>query len=186
MSQSSGASVYQCKVTLKGSKPPIWRRIQVRSDTTLYKLHQILQAVMVWSDCHLHQFVIHGTNYGTPDPEFDFEVENEKRVKLNQVIFGVKERFIYEYDFGDSWEHVILLEKILPLDREAAYPICLSGKRACPPEDCGGMWGYYDFLDVIQNSDHPEHAEMLEWIGGSFDPEAFDLDAINQEVKRIK
>lgn len=183
MSQSSNVSVYQFKVTLNGSKPPIWRRIQVRSDTTLYELHQILQVVMGWSDYHLHQFVISGVSYGTPDPEFDFEVKNEKMVKLNQVISEVKEKFIYEYDFGDSWEHVILLEKILPLDQDAACPICLAGKRACAPEDCGGIWGYYDFLEAIQNPKHPEHDEMLEWVGGSFDPEDFDLNVLNQEIK---
>lgn len=188
MPQLSSVSVYQFKVTLRDSKPPIWRRIQVRSDTTLYKLHQTLQVVMGWSDYHLHQFVIHGAYYGTPDPEFDYEVKNEKRVKLNQVISGEKEKFVYEYDFGDSWKHVILLEKILPLDQEVAYPICLAGKRACPPENCGGIWGYYDFLEAIQDPKHPEHDEMLEWVGGSFDPEEFDLDAINEEVKtyRIK
>ena len=90
MSRSSGVSVYQFKVVLKDSKPPIWRRIQLRSDTTLYKLHQILQVVMGWSDYHLHQFVIQGVYYGTPDPEFDFEVKSEKRVKLDQVISEVK------------------------------------------------------------------------------------------------
>ena len=183
MPQLSSVSVYQFKVTLRDSKPPIWRRIQVRSDTTLYKLHQTLQVVMGWSDYHLHQFVIHGVYYGTPDPEFDYEVKNEKRVKLNQVISGEKEKFVYEYDFGDSWNHMILLEKILPLDQEVAYPICPAGKRACPPEDCGGIWGYYDFLEAIQDPKHPEHDEMLEWVGGSFDPEEFDLDAINEEVK---
>jgi hypothetical protein len=183
MSQASNVSVYQFKVTLNGIKPPIWRRIQVRSDTTLYELHQILQVVMGWSDYHLHQFVISGVYYGTPDPEFDFEIKNEKRVKLKQVISEVKKKFIYEYDFGDSWEHVILLEKILPLDRDATYPICLAGKRACPPEDCGGIQGYYDFLEAIQNPKHPEHDEMLEWVGGSFDPEEFDPNVLNQEIK---
>lgn len=183
MSQSSSVSVYQFKVTLNGSNPPIWRRIQVRSDATLYNLHQILQVVMGWSDYHLHQFVIGKIYYGTPDPGFGFEIKDEKKVKLNQVISEEKERFLYEYDFGDSWEHVILLEKILPLDQRVAYPICLSGRRACPPEDCGGIWGYYNFLEAIQNPNHPEHDDMLEWIGGSFDPEEFDLDVINRKIR---
>jgi hypothetical protein len=182
MTQSSRVSVYQFKVTLRDSKPPIWRRIQVRGDTTLYKLHQALQVVMGWRDCHLHQFIIHGTCYGTPDPEFDFEVKNEKRVKLNRVLSGAKEKFVYEYDFGDSWEHVILLEKTLPLDQEVTYPVCLAGKCACPPEDCGGVWGYYDFLKVIQDPKHAEHAEMLEWVGGTFDPKAFDIDEVNRDM----
>lgn len=178
-------SVYQLKVTLKESKPPIWRRIQVNSDITLYKLHQILQVVMGWFNCHLHQFVVHGEYYGTPDPDFDFEVKNEKRVKLNQVASTTGDKFVYEYDFGDSWEHVILLEKILQPEAEVHYPICLKGKRACPPEDCGGIWGYNDLLEIIQDSAHPEHKDMLERLGGSFDPEEFDLGVVNQKLKTI-
>jgi len=183
--KDQAVSVYQIKVTLKESKPPIWRRIQVNSDITLYKFHQILQAAMGWSDYHLHQFVVHGKYYGTPDPDFDFEVKNEKRVKLNKVFSEAGGKFIYEYDFGDSWEHVILLEKILPLDQDVTCPVCLAGKRACPPEDCGGIWGYYNFLEAIHDPEHPEHDEMQEWIGGSFDPEEIDVDAVNQRLKAI-
>jgi hypothetical protein len=183
--KKQATNVYQLKVTLRGSKPPIWRRLQVNSDISLYKLHQILQVVMGWFDSHLHQFIVHGEYYGTSDPDFDFEVKNEIRVKLNQVISKVNEKFIYEYDFGDSWEHVILLEKILPLDKEVAYPICLAGKRACPPEDCGGIWGYYNLLEAIQDPKHPEHDEMLEWVEGNFDPEEFDLDVINRNYLAI-
>lgn len=178
-------SVYRLKVTLKESKPPIWRKIQVNSNITLYKLHQILQVVMGWFDSHLHQFVVHGEYYGTPDPDFGPDVKNEKRIKLSQVVFEAGDKFIYEYDFGDCWEHVILLEKILEPEVGAHYPICLKGKRACPPEDCGGIWGYYDLLEAIQDSAHPEHKDMLEWIGGSFDPEEFDGDVINQKLKTI-
>ncbi len=175
------------KVTLEDSKPPIWRRIQVTNDTTLYKLHKILQVVMGWSDAHLHQFIIDETHYGEPHPDYMlFKMKNEKTVKLNQVISGEKAKFIYEYDFGDSWYHKILVEKILPLEPDKHYPVCLKGKRACPPEDCGGIWGYYDFLKTIQNPNHPEHDHMLEWVGGSFDPEAFDLDEINRQLKKIR
>lgn len=184
--QPADIPVYQLKVTLRDSKPPIWRRIQVTSDTNLHKLHRILQAVMGWSDYHLHQFIVHGVYYGTPDPDFGLEVKNEKKVKLSQVVSSVKGKFIYEYDFGDSWEHVILLEKILLPEAGVYYPICVKGKRACPPEDCGGIWEYYNLLQIIEDADHPEHDEMLEWVGGSFDPEVFDLDAVNQELKNIK
>ncbi|MFH0937961.1 MAG: plasmid pRiA4b ORF-3 family protein [Planctomycetota bacterium] len=185
MSQSPTISVYQFKTTLIHSKPAIWRRIQVASDTTLGEFHQILQTAIGWSDSHLHQFIIQGVYYGEPDAEFEDEdeVKDEQKVELNQVVSSVKEKFIYEYDFGDSWELVIMLEKILPFDPEAVYPICLDGERACPPEDCGGIYGYYDFLEAIKDPKHPEHAEMLEWVGGNFDPEEFDLDAINKEIK---
>ncbi len=183
--QSTDLCVYQIKVTLKGSKPPIWRRIQVTSDTSLYELHHILQVVMGWENYHLHQFTIGGTYFGEPHPDYGFEMEDEAPVQLHQVVSGVKTKFVYEYDFGDSWEHNILIEKILPLEAGQHYPLCLTGRRACPPEDCGGIWGYAYFLEAIQSPDHPEHEDMLEWVGGDFDPEAFDLDEINRELKKF-
>ena len=184
--QSTSETVYQLKVTLVGSKPPIWRRIQVLGDTSLAKLHQILQDVMGWTDSHLHQFVVDGVYIGVPDPDFGMEVRNEKTVKLSQVAHGERSKFTYEYDFGDSWEHQILVEKVLEAEPGVRYPVCLAGKRACPPEDCGGIWGYASLLQTIQNPDDPEHEDMLEWLGGGFDPEAFDLDAINQALKHYQ
>lgn len=178
--------IYQLKVTLKGSKPPIWRRIQVVSDVSLAKLHQILQIAMGWTDSHLHQFMVGQTYYGVPDPQFDFEIEDEKKVRLSQIAPDVKKKFIYEYDFGDSWEHEIAVEKILQPEPGVRYPVCLAGKRACPPEDCGGMWGYESFLEAIRDPQHPEHDEMLEWVGGEVDSEAFELDPVNQDLKSIR
>ena len=107
-------------------------------------------------------------------------------VKLAEVISAEKDKFIYEYDFGDSWYHNILIEKILPPDTKKHYPVCIKGKRVCPPEDCGGVSGYYYFLEAILDPDHPEHEEMLEWEGGSFDPEAFDIDGVNRILKKIR
>lgn len=178
--------IYQLKVTLKDSKPPIWRRVQVASDVSLAKLHQILQVAMGWTDSHLHQFVVGQTYYGIPDPGFDFEVEDERRARLNQVAPGVKKKFIYEYDFGDGWQHEIAVEKILQPEPGVRYPVCLAGKRACPPEDCGGVWGYESFLEIIRDLKHPEHDEMLEWAEGEFDSEAFDLNSVNQDLKSIR
>jgi len=175
--------VYQLKITLTDSKPPIWRRVQVASNTTLSELHRVIQVAMGWWDSHLHQFVIHGEYFGIPDPDWDsMEVTSERGVKLAEVISAEKDKLIYEYDFGDSWEHVILVEKILPSDPGISYPVCLKGKRACPPEDCGGIWGYSDFLEAIQDPDHPEHDDMLEWVGEEFDPEAFSLDEVNSRL----
>ena len=182
---SSKATVYQLKVTLKDSRPPIWRRIQVPGDITLYKLHQVLQVVMDWTDSHLHQFIIGGRHYGEPDPEFQ-EVLSERRVKLSQVVRDEKARFVYEYDFGDDWLHQIVVEKILPPEEGKSYPVCLSGKRAAPPEDCGGIWGYYELLETLSNPDDAEYAGMLEWAGGPIDPEEFDLDEINQALRRLR
>jgi hypothetical protein len=181
----SDLALYQLKVTLRDSKPPIWRRIQVTSDIRLSTLHRVLQVVMGWEGAHLHQFLAHGVSYGTPHPDFGFEVKNEQQVSLQQVVSRVKDKLIYEYDFGDSWEHELLVEKILPLEEGKRYPVCLTGKRACPPEDCGGVWGYISFLEALHDPEHPEHEEMLEWIGGEFDPEAFDLDEVNVALQRL-
>jgi Plasmid pRiA4b ORF-3-like protein len=141
--RKSSAVICQVKITLKHSSPPIWRRILVAGDTSLSKLHRILQIVMGWMDGHLHQFTIHGRDYGVPDREFDFgqRTLNEKSAKLLDVIHGEKDRFLYEYDFGDGWTHDILVEKTIPREAGKRYPLCLAGKRACPPEDCGGVWG---------------------------------------------
>ena len=171
--------MYQIKVTLKGSKPPIWRRMQITSDTTLVQFHRIVQCVMGWDGSHLYQFVIGGIAYGDPGMVGEWDIEDARTAPLAALVRGEKSKFLYEYDFGDSWEHELLVEKILPLDEGKRYPVCLTGKRACPPEDCGGVWGYASFLEAIHDPEHPEHEEMLEWIGGEFDPEAFDRDEVN-------
>lgn len=179
------SAVYQLKVTLKGSKPPIWRRIQVRGSTTLARLHRILQIVMGWEEAHLHQFIVDGIYYGEPDPDWDLDIKSERRVRLEQIVSAVKDRFIYEYDFGDSWEHIIVVEKILPAEAGQRYPRCLTGRRACPPEDVGGVWGYLYFLEAISDAQHPEHEAMLEWVEDDFDPEAFDQEAVNRQLKPL-
>lgn len=179
--------VYQLKVTLKGSHPPIWRRLQVRGDIPLSRLHRVLQIAMGWTDSHMHQFRVGARYYGVPDREFgDSETLDERRFQLIQIAQTDKARFIYEYDFGDSWEHDIAIEKIFKPDGALQHPMCLAGKRACPPEDVGGVWGYERFLQVIQDPDDPEHEDLLEWIGGEFDPEAFDLEGVNALLKRVK
>ncbi len=181
--------IYQLKVTLKESKPPIWRRFQVPGNVTLHRLHLILQSVMGWTNSHLYRFEIEGTEYGEPDPEYTdngIDMTGAKRAKLNRVAPSEKMRFGYEYDFGDSWEHKIQVEKILPPEPGAQYPICLAGKRACPPEDCGGIWGYDELLEIIRDSTHEEYERMTEWLGGSFDPEEFDIAEVNRSLKRFR
>jgi hypothetical protein len=180
--------IYQLKVTLRNSKPPIWRRIEVPGNIGLDKLHHILQATMGWWNSHLHQYIVGQTYYGQPDPEYgyDLEMEDERKVKLNQIAPSEKSRFIYEYDFGDGWEHLIVVEKILPPEKGVRYPRCIKGKRACPPEDVGGMWGYESFLEAIKDPNHPEHEDMLDWWGDDFDPEAFDLEEINDALQQFQ
>lgn len=180
-------AIYQLKISLRHIKPPIWRRVQVFNSITLEELHWIIQIVMGWEDYHLHQFTINGVEYGMPQPEYEFDVEDEGEVQLKQVVTGENFKFHYTYDFGDSWDHEILIEKILPPDKEGIYPICIKGKRACPPEDCGGPYGYPDFLEALQNPSHPEHETMAEWMEGSdFDPEMCDIKDINERLANLQ
>lgn len=184
--QSTPQTIYQLKITLKDIRPPIWRRVQVTNDRTLGKLHQIIQESMGWTNSHLHTFLIGGAEYGQPMPEYDFDVRNEQRVKLSQIVTGEKFKFLYIYDMGDSWKHEVLVEKVLPADPQVRYPVCLTGKRACPPEDCGGVGGYALFLEAIQDPEHPEHEALLEWVGGEFDSDVFDVNAVNRMLRQVR
>ncbi len=187
-SRKKSPSIYQLKITLKDIRPPIWRRVQVRSDATLSHLHWVIQLSMGWTNSHLHSFSIHGVDYGVPMPELGFaelEPEDERSVKLSSFIPGEKFKFAYLYDFGDSWEHEVLVEKVLTAEADVHYPVCIKAKRACPPEDCGGTRGYYDFVEAVEDIEHPEHEEMLEWVGGYYNPEDADFDEINPCLKMI-
>lgn len=183
--------IIQLKIALMWTKPSIWRRILVDKETTFFELHHIIQIAMGWENYHLFQF--HHGNYriGEPIEEFeDFGFDRYKFVdastaRLNSIITNPKEKFIYEYDFGDGWRHQILVEKFLPRDKETIYPICIAGKLNCPPEDCGGIGGFYGLLDIIGNKRHPERNEMLEWLGGHYDSEYFDRDKINDELASL-
>ncbi len=176
--------IYQLKISLRYIRPAIWRRVQVPSDITLAKLHLIIQVAMGWYDSHLHQFIVAGKYYGVPssDDPFDLDVKDERKTRLKQVLSKSKQKIVYEYDFGDGWEHEILLEKILEPERNVRYPRCIGGARACPPEDCGGTGGYENFLAAIRDPKHKEHDEYLDWIGGEFDPEEFDLKVVNSAL----
>ncbi len=179
--------IYQLKITLRGLRPLIWRRFQVPGDYTLDRLHRVIQRVMGWTDSHLHEFIVRGRHYGTPSDEWEGPpVVSERRARLCDVAPREKARFVYVYDFGDGWEHDVLVEKIVEPQPGQRYPACLAGQHACPPEDCGGYPGYIEFVAAISNPAHPEHAEMLEWVGGAFDPWAFDLDGVNRALKRFR
>lgn len=189
MMSKTAAPIYQVKITLKHSKPPIWRRLLLSSETTLAQLHDIIQVAMGWYDSHLHVFRVHKQNYSIPYDEdhlVELDAHSSRRMKLSKLITAEGEKFAYEYDFGDFWEHDILIEKILPTDPNQKLPVCIKGKRACPPEDVGGVWGYDTFLEAIKDPQHPEYEMYTEWIDGEFDPEAFDLDTINRALGRLK
>lgn len=177
--------ICQIKVTLQGIRPPIWRRILVTDETTLANLHDILQIVMGWQNSHLHQFVIHEEYYSVyfEDLGDSGEVYDAAEYTLAQMVSAEKDKFIYDYDFGDGWRHTILIEKIIPAEPENIYPVCIKGKRACPPENIGGEWGYEHFIEAIQDPNHPEHEQLKEWHSDKLDPELFDLQAVNAALK---
>jgi hypothetical protein len=188
----ASAPIYHLKVVLNGTKPPIWRRLQVPGNANLGWLHAVLQVAMGWTNSHLHQFRVGDLLYSDlrhNSPEFEGEPEilDENKETLQQVAPRQKDMLAYEYDFGDSWEHRITVEKILPPDPAAAMTaLCLDGARACPPEDCGGVWGYDNLLTIIKDPKHEEHASMMEWLGAGFDPEAFDADEANTYLRKLK
>jgi hypothetical protein len=177
----SATPIFQVKIRLVGLSPPIWRRVLVAGDIRLDRFHEVIQAAMGWMDGHMHVFIDGADEYGLRDPELGHR--DERRVTLDRVLAHPKDRIRYVYDFGDNWEHEIVLEAITAADPDARYPICVTGKRACPPEDCGGPWGYAELLEVLADSDHSEHSEMVEWLGfetaAEFDAERVDLDEVN-------
>lgn len=186
-------AIYQMKVTLKGTRPPIWRRFQVRADISLGELHNVLQAVMGWDDEHLHSFRIGQREFGVPDPEWgdEDETQDEERAVLGKVMTRAGTKLRYEYDFGDGWEHEVLLEKVLPIEEGKRYPVCLAGRRRCPLEDCGGVWGWANLIEAVADPNHPDHEELTEWAmqwtdERPLDPEAFDLDAVNRALQRFE
>ena len=210
--------IYQLRITLNRTKPPIWRKVAVPADISLGELHEVIQVAMGWMDGHLHQFILRNKGLkltqeelirvfqkGTPDPTLfsrmrgervfapatdpmggpiDMDGEDEDGVTLAEVCPKVKSTLLYEYDFGDGWEHTLEVKKITERAEGVHYPICLAGKLAGPPEDCGGVWGYYDLLNAIADPDHEMHEELSEWLDDDFDPEAFDRDEVNKIFAR--
>ncbi len=182
--------IYQFKITLRGFKPSIWRRIQVE-DCLLDELHVHIQIAMGWTNSHLHDFEIRGERYGDPDlidtSLDDFEWLDSTTVFLSDVLPATGKRFTFKYlyDFGDNWEHDILFEGCPPRAAGQKYPICLEGENACPPEDVGGIWGYEDFLEAIADPKHPEYQHYREWVGGRFSPTKFDAKKVTREMRQV-
>jgi hypothetical protein len=180
---SQGDPVLQVKISLLGvSKPPVWRRLLVPADIRLDRLHGVIQAAMGWEDYHMHAFLDGSCEYGLADPELGHR--DERMVTLGRLLKREGERIRYTYDFGDDWEHEIVVEGVLAAEPGVRYPVCLAGKGACPPEDCGGVWGYEDLREALADSAHERHEEMLEWLdlqtATEFDPARFDMDRVNR------
>ncbi len=180
--------IFQVQISLKGSEPRIWRRILIPSGTLLSDFHKVIQTTMGWTNSHLHQFIKNGTFYTVKiqDDIFWDEMDNVdyKNIKVSDLLSNEKEIILYEYDFGDGWEHDVILEEIQPLNNKLKYPLCLAGKMNCPPEDCGGIWGYSGMLDVLQDPTHEEYENYMEWLGEEFDPEYFNKDEVNKLLRR--
>ena len=182
------ANIYQLKVQLQGvSKPPIWRQLQVPSDISLYLLHCCIQGAMGWFNSHLHQFIINGEYYTIPHEDDYMEMKDERKEKLQNALKSADTYMDYEYDFGDGWLHRITLEKILPANPKQILPVLVKGKGACPPEDCGGIWGYENLKEVMKNPAHEEYLHLSNWLGiegeeEKFDPAAFDLAEQQDEM----
>jgi hypothetical protein len=177
---TSPTSIYQLKVTLRDSHPATWRRIQVPDIILLPFLHGVLQLAMGWTNSHLHSFQVGKRIFAEPSPDDDFPVIDYRSVRLNRIAPAVADCLVYLNDFGDSWEHDIIVEEILPAQKDTRQLRCLNGQRACPPEDVGGVWSYADFVKAIRNPRHPEHIEMLTWVGGALDPDKFNLPGVNR------
>ena len=171
----------------KGIDPPIWRRIQTK-DCTLEELHALIQVTMGWGFEHLYRFNIGGVEYTDLEMANDEDVEDACGTQLSEVLpaRNRRPRFQYEYDFGDEWNHQLIVEERFLPEEGVKYPICVAGQRACPPEDCGGHWSYHDFVEAVSDPKHRQHEEILEWVGGGFDPEVFDIEAINRELAAVR
>lgn len=173
--------LYELRVVLKDTEPPIWRVIQVPEHATLHRLHEVLQVAMGWTNSHLYLFHVGGSTFGEPSPEWELDVRDSTHTMLSDIASQGSVPFLYEYDLGDSWLHEITIQGTVE-SRGAERPRCTGGARACPPEDCGGPIGYRDFLEAISDPRHEEHEAMLDWVGGHFDPEEFDAGAVDRAL----
>ena len=186
--KNSPASVYQLHVRLLHLEPAVWRRLWVPDTLTLAGLQKVLQAVMGWENSHLHEWEIDGQRYGMSLDEYptDKPAKLERGLRLAEVLPVAGKSFTYTYDFGDNWQHVVTVEKLLKPDPELnTWPQCLAGENACPPEDVGGTGGYMDFLEAMSDPEHEEHKAMRKWFGGVFDPRAFDVNAVNVRLRGL-
>ena len=177
--------IFQLKIALDGITPKIWRRFLIKDNISFHDLHNIIQLIMGCGNYHLYSFYINKEEIGIPDPEFRSELTNAKKIKLKDKL-SLKQKFGYVYDFGDNWEHILTVEKILDNKDVALFPTCLEGERAGPPEDCGSYPGYYELMRIKKNKKHPEYKERIAgWLGENFDFEHFDIEEINKELLKL-
>ncbi|MCP6761224.1 MAG: plasmid pRiA4b ORF-3 family protein [Fischerella sp. CENA71] len=197
MSDSEQLVIYQLHIFILGISPMIWRRVKTKSDSTIADLHYIIQIVMGWTDSHLHRFIIHGKHYGIAQIGGMWFSDDPKVVKLSDFGWRMRERFLYEYDFGDNWQHQIRVEAILTPESNCFYPLCIDGKRACPPEDCGGPWEFMAqkqeysvryiasrYSEILQEGDIPGNIEEMYELRQWLMVDHFDRQEINQRLQQ--
>lgn len=173
---------YSLRIELLYIKPLVWRRLMVPTTITLAELHLAIQGAMGWTNSHLHQFDIGGKSYGEPDEYGDMAIISEKAKKLSTLLSNAQDEFLYQYDFGDNWQHRVVVEQAQQAHPAWSGPLCVAGERACPLEDVGGTYGYEEFIGAIATAEHEEHVRMLTWVGGIFDPEGFDINSANERI----
>ena len=179
---------YHLQIVLEESDPEIWREIVVPGNLTLENVHYAVQAAMGWQNSHMHQFEFDDRNFTelTDDGFTDDDIEDEQKVTLHDLFADSKKLLRYWYDFGDDWWHQIKVLKKIPATEKVETFVCVAGEKRCPMEDTGGLWGYYDKLEALKDPKHPEHEDMLEWMGKEFDPDFFDIKFVNKELARFK
>jgi hypothetical protein len=180
-----GRPVLRLRIMLEEVHPPVWRRLLVPGSVRLDRLHRMFQAVMGWEDRHLHSFQVGGTLFGMQFDDYPDDELDETSVTVASAV-GEQRRFAYEYDFGDSWRHEVVVEEVWRLPVGLKFAVCVDGQGACPPEDCGGTPGYAELLDVLGDPEHEDHAHFVSWVGGAFDPDEFDLGLVNARLQRVR
>jgi hypothetical protein len=188
MMPRADVQVYQLKITLQEIEPAIWRRLQVRRQVRLDRLHLMIQAAMGWTNSHLHEFLIKGQRYRDLEQMSEDidepDMSNEEEFRLAKLV-DEGDVFEYKYDFGDYWQHEIEVEKLIEPEPGIKYPRCLAGERACPPEDCGGPWGYEELLEALGDPGYEDYEHYRGWVGEDFNPEKFDVDKVNKVLRRV-
>jgi hypothetical protein len=177
-------SIIRISITLLDVDPAIWRRIEAPASMTLEGLHDVIQVLMGWADYHLHHFQLGDVMYGMPSHE-DHEMNDGRKIKLSTLLVDGERAFQYLYDYGDGWCCMVVLEAVAPIRQGVDYPRLVEGARRGPPEDVGGPWGYGEFLEAIADPKHERRTELLEWSGGDFDPQRFDIDTINRRLASL-
>ena len=183
--------IIQLKITLADTYPPIWRRVQVDRGASFFEFHHILQIVMGWKNSHLYEFKFNNCRITEITDGLELEDFGDNTfidsffISLGGILVKEGQQLEYEYDFGDGWNHEIIVEKFLPEVPKMKYPTCIGGELSCPPEDCGGTHGFKQLLEIVANKKHPEHKEMMIWVGKKYDPKYFDKDAVNKKLKSL-